>query len=416
MPRYPLVALATLMTAACGACGDAPCEETKTCNVGPDPTGSTSSSGVGGAPSTSSASSSGVGGSGGGPSAVVPVDLAAGSHTTCSVMSNGGAFCWGDNRFGQLGIGSTTNALSPVQVFGLTTAKSIDTGYRTCAIMEDDSLRCWGEAPVGDGSGSSASAKPVDLGQGVRSVSTGSAIPATTAIFHTCAALMDGSVQCWGVNNSAQLGVPSSGGSNTPVTAAATGVEKVASGGAHTCSIGSSGPQCWGMGANLGNTAASGGPTPVSVSDLFAAEEVVVGGGHGCGRQNDGTVKCWGENASGGVLGQMAGSKTPVTVPNLPGAVQLCAGLVHNCALLGTGEVRCWGANNDGQLGDGTKTSRATPEPVVGLPKNMLQVACGQGHSCARNAEGVYCWGDNDAGQLGFGTTTESLTALPVTF
>jgi len=38
---------------------------------------------------------------------------------TCAVMTDGGLSCWGDNRFGQLGDGTTTDRHSPVDVVAL---------------------------------------------------------------------------------------------------------------------------------------------------------------------------------------------------------------------------------------------------------------------------------------------------------
>jgi alpha-tubulin suppressor-like RCC1 family protein len=46
-------------------------------------------------------------------------------------------------------------------------------------------------------------------------------------------------------------------------------------------------------------------------------------------------------------------------------AATLAAGYVHTCALLDDGSGQCWGYNTDGEFGDGTKTTSATPVRVV---------------------------------------------------
>src|SRR5207245_9929069 len=84
------------------------------------------------------------------------------------------------------------------------------------------------------------------------------------------------------------------------------------------------------------------------------------------------------------------------------------------CGALIDGAVRGWGSNEEGQLGDGTETSHATPEPVVGLQR-VVQIAVGRGTSCARIADGTArCWGNDNYGQLGDGTLKEQLLPTPV--
>jgi hypothetical protein len=90
-------------------------------------------------------------------------------------------------------------------------------------------------------------------------------------------------------------------------------------------------------------------------------------------------------------LGQMHGTNSAFTTMN--------QGLLYV-----TGSVWCWGANHDEQGGYGSTEASAIPLRVEGLDP-VLEVACGERHTCALTVPGdVYCWGDNDAGQLGDGT------------
>ena len=78
------------------------------------------------------------------------------------------------------------------------------------------------------------------------------------------------------------------------------------------------------------------------------------------------------------------------------------------------GTVWCWGSNGDGQLGDGTTTTRLVPTRVVGIT-GALQVDAGGSHACALLAGGrIVCWGTNSSGQLGDGTTTNRSTPVAV--
>ena len=48
--------------------------------------------------------------------------------------------------------------------------------------------------------------------------------------------------------------------------------------------------------------------------------------------------------------------------------VAVAPGMRHICARKTDGTVWCWGKNDRGQLGDGTKVDRAFPVKVTGLP------------------------------------------------
>src|SRR5258708_1933820 len=79
------------------------------------------------------------------------------------------------------------------------------------------------------------------------------------------------------------------------------------------------------------------------------------------------------------------------------------------------GSAEAWGVNSQGQLGDGTQTTRLTPVAVTGL-SGVTAVAGGFEHSLALLADGtVMAWGHNFFGQLGDGTTTNRLTPVAVT-
>lgn len=99
-----------------------------------------------------------------------------------------------------------------------------------------------------------------------------------------------------------------------------------------------------------------------------------------------------------------------------PRIVQVAAGNGHTCALDDTGAVWCWGRNDKGQLGDGTTDARYLPARVLlGEQWGAQAIASGPHHVCAilRVLRRVRCWGANHAGQLGDGTTS-SHRATPV--
>ena len=93
---------------------------------------------------------------------------------------------------------------------------------------------------------------------------------------------------------------------------------------------------------------------------------------------------------------------------------EIALGWQTSCALLTGGAIKCWGSNNEGQLGDGTTTTRNTPVDVSGIT-TATSIALGSGHSCALLPGGtIKCWGYNGYGKLGDGTTTDSYTPVDV--
>ena len=142
--------------------------------------------------------------------------VTAGDEFACALLADGTARCWGLGESGQRGDGSFgTFALTPVAVNGLTGAVGLAAGYgHTCALLSNATMRCWGENREGQlGNGTTANpgtAQPVTV-SGI----TG-ATAFTTGAYHTCAVLGNGTVRCWGRNGQGQLGNGTYTSSSTP--------------------------------------------------------------------------------------------------------------------------------------------------------------------------------------------------------
>src|SRR5262245_36286122 len=79
------------------------------------------------------------------------VQLAVGSYHACVRSAEGGVWCWGENKYGQLGDGSNVDRRLPVRVASLVGVADVKvSGARSCARKTDGTLWCWGWNPDGD--------------------------------------------------------------------------------------------------------------------------------------------------------------------------------------------------------------------------------------------------------------------------
>ncbi|MBO6938703.1 MAG: hypothetical protein JJ863_27290 [Deltaproteobacteria bacterium] len=348
------------------------------------------------------------------------VAVGAGGAHSCATNGSGAPLCWGANDQGQLGNGSTAPSSTPVPVAGISApVLQLALGEAfSCARTTDDEVFCWGDDSSGQlGDGPGGGAGPVNpgltnvthlsagadhacaiasgqvfcwgsdasgkLGDGAPIAQQDLPVPVTlpndavdvaAGLDHSCAALTDGSVHCWGSGSDRQLGVALAG-SPSPVRAELTsGVSAVAvaAGSLFTCAVTSDREaHCWGRPERTGDgTVGSAVPRPVDSSALGGAEVATLAAGaeHGCLVVSDGRVGCWGDNSEG-QLGRGAGPRSLSAVPvsGLETAVRVAAGGAHGCARRLDGTVVCWGRNGDGQVGDGTTDERSMPVAVSGL-------------------------------------------------
>ena len=150
--------------------------------------------------------------------------ISAGGQHTCALLTSKEAKCWGSGSDGALGVGVfSATALNPVRVLASGTESSSPValtditaisaeGSSTCAMLTNTEARCWGyngDQQIGDGS-SVRRANPVTVLASGTAASSPVALTNVTAIAaainHTCAILVSKQLSCWGNNTSGQLG------------------------------------------------------------------------------------------------------------------------------------------------------------------------------------------------------------------
>lgn len=258
------------------------------------------------------------------------VQVTVGFGHTCVRKNDGTVWCWGGNQYGSLGDGTTIGKPSPVQVtaLGTTAVEVVAGGNHTCARKSDGTVWCWGANGHGQlGDGTITSGAPYGKPSPVQVTALGtSAIEVEPGYDFTCARKNDGTLWCWGNNETGQLG---------------------------------------------DGTTNAAKPSPAQVPLASSVAEVAAGGAHTCARTTNGAVWCWGFNDYGAVgdgttSGQTCGSVTckpsPVEVASLgTSASYIAAGWYQTCARKADGSMWCWGDNTYGQIGDGTT---ASPQPL----------------------------------------------------
>ncbi|HJL19834.1 MAG TPA: MopE-related protein [Sandaracinaceae bacterium LLY-WYZ-13_1] len=259
-------------------------------------------------------------------------DLALGLGHSCAAA--GSATCWGSNARGQLGDGSGSDRYSPGPPITLPSMASMPPAatFASLAAGDDhtcgrspDAVLCWGDngfGQLGDGTTTQRDT-PVEVstlgptadGPRVRHLAAGGS--------HACVVLDDGTVRCWGNGGDGRLGTGSDTSSSVPVSVTGlTGAVEVAAGASHTCArTGTGEVWCWGQNSygQLGDGTTTNRSAPVAVSLAHDALEIAAGYAHTCARVTGERVFCWGRGLHGQLgHGSTDTEITPVEVMGLP--------------------------------------------------------------------------------------------------
>jgi hypothetical protein len=208
------------------------------------------------------------------------IAVAAGGSFTAVLLANGTVRTFGNNLYGQLGVNDQASRLTPVQVWAISS----------------------------------------------------SAVAVATGLYQTAILLANGTVQTFGNNGNAQLGVNDTTNRSTPV-------------------------QVWAISSSA-----------IAVACGYYHTTVLLA---------DGTVRTFGGNPSGQLgVNDILTHSTPVQVWGISSsAVSVAGGRYHTAVLLANGTVRTFGDNSSGQLGVNDLVNRSTPVQILNI-SSFLQANC----------------------------------------
>ncbi|MGH7445537.1 MAG: RCC1 domain-containing protein [Longimicrobiales bacterium] len=146
-------------------------------------------------------------------------DVSAGYNHSCAASVSGTAYCWGENRHGE--IGNTTRHQpdlpaerrpAPVTTFGPIFWTQVTAGrFYSCGLRINAELMCWGRGANGQLGNSEMSdhtlPQLVELEPGrLFQPGNGTFASMDAGATHTCATTIDGLALCWGEGAEGQLG------------------------------------------------------------------------------------------------------------------------------------------------------------------------------------------------------------------
>jgi alpha-tubulin suppressor-like RCC1 family protein len=302
--------------------------------------------------------------------------ISAGGYFSLAVKTNGTAWAWGCNNYGQIGDNSVTNKSSPVSVIG---------GYTD-----------WCQVSAG--------------GQ------------------HSLGLRTNGTAWAWGQNFRGGLGDCTTVSRSSPVSVVGGFCDwsQVSAGEDFSLGVRQNGTAwAWGfnqqgnLGDNTSCVTATNRSSPVSVVGGFCDwSQVSAGKGHSLGVRTNGSAWAWGGNSTG-QLGDntVAAKSSPVSVVGgFTDWCQVSADGNFSLAVRQNGTAWAWGQGNQGKLGDNSVTNKSSPVSVVGGFTNWCQVSASNFDVSlgVRTNGTAWAWGAGGYGGLGNNCTSNRSSPVSV--
>jgi alpha-tubulin suppressor-like RCC1 family protein len=300
-------------------------------------------------------------------------------YQTFAIKYDGSLWSWGDNAYGQLGVGNVVDRSIPTQEITLSTWTKVQGGvYHTAAIKKDGTLWSWGGNSYGDlGANISFSTLP-SVSSPIQECTSSQWVDVACGFDFTLGVKTNGTLWGWGSNKYCQIGD--------------------------------------GRDPNL--YPAQSSPTQEYYSAI-SWKKVYATAFSSAGIKADGSLWCWG-NGYYGTIGnntnQLWSFPQPVDIDTAPlpptvGWALVSGGFNHMAGIKSDYSLWLWGRNNAGQLGDGTVTTRSSPVQVLGSGA-WIGVSAGYNFTVAIKFDGsLWSWGENtnySLGNIPFSTNVSS--------
>jgi len=312
----------------------------------------------------------------------------AGNAHILAIRADGTLWSWGDNNYGQLGLGETNEA-----------------------------------SETGETDGGAARAQSIP--QAVRIPEDSAVVAVAAGAAHSLAIDDAGRLWAWGKGAKGRLGLGDTHDRSTPSqvnTAPQHTWQAISAGGGHSLALTSDG-SLWAWGENgfgqlgIGNRDDQSVPQQVTVADGPSNWKAVsAGSDYSLALTSAGILYAWGSGASGRLgLGSLSTHTTPQQVGDTDIQwTDISAGWNHVLAVRSDGSLWTWGGSEAGQLGTGDRGVRTAPTRITAA-NNWVSVSAGFDHSSALDTEGqLWLWGSGAQGQLGMGATTDTLTPTQI--
>jgi len=295
--------------------------------------------------------------------------VAAGGYHSLVLLQNGDVYSFGENNYGQLGLGDKERRLVPEKIAGISNAKDVIAGRsHSFILLENGDLYGFGYDYAGW------------LGEGVdeekltptRVAGISNVKKVAAGERHTLALLENGDVYSFGLRDSGRLG--------------------------------------------LGPDVPQHVTTPMKIPFPDKARDVAANSAHSLVVLENGDVYSFGHSRGGrlGIIDPPGATAydTPHKIEGLGPAKAVATGDIHSLVLLENGDLYTFGGNSYGQLGHGDTEDRSFPTRVDALSGVAAIVDSTYGaHSLVQLENGeLYSFGAGSNGQLGHGDREQKTT------